>query len=52
MHQGNISQCGGVAQIDVAMFKVKPAEGSLAVGAVDLMIEPTMVAATGSAGTQ
>ena len=28
--------------IDVAMFKVKPKEGSLAVGEVDLMIEPSM----------
>jgi lipopolysaccharide transport system ATP-binding protein len=28
--------------IDAAMFKVKPTEGSLAVGAVDLMIEPSM----------
>ena len=28
--------------IDVAMFKVKPTSGSLAVGAVDLMIEPSM----------
>ena len=48
LNAGVVSQVDGVETfldrcVDVAMFKVSPAEGSLAVGAVALMIEPSMI---------
>jgi len=47
LNAGVVAQVDGVETfldrcVDVAMFKVKPTKGSLAVGAVDLMIEPSM----------
>lgn len=47
LNAGVVAQVDGVdtfldRHIDAAMFKIKPMEGSLAVGAVELMIEPAM----------
>jgi lipopolysaccharide transport system ATP-binding protein len=47
LNAGVVAQIDGVDTfldrvIDVAMFKVKPTEGTLAAGTVDLMIVPTM----------
>jgi len=47
LNAGVVAQVDGVETfldrcVDLAMFKVKPAKSSLAVGTVDLMIEPSM----------
>jgi lipopolysaccharide transport system ATP-binding protein len=59
LNAGVVAETDGVETfldraIDVAMFKVKPTEDSLAAGAVDLMIEPTlnlMAATAGGSGS-
>ena len=55
LNAGVVAEMDGVETfldraVDVAMFKVKPTQDSLAAGAVDLMIEPTLNLLTATAG--
>ncbi len=55
LNAGVVAEIDGVETfldraVDVAMFKVKPTEDSLAVGAVDLMIEPALNLLAATAG--